>query len=227
MVTNPTSPCRRFRYFAPLLVVGASVALLGCGPIRIAMQARPASRWGEVTSHPVAVALFIDPDLEKVECQTRTPVGTTRIDCQFQLGEALTQTVENAVRAAYPQQRRVDACRCSDTPILICARLAAPPSIEVRWVQYLWTVGGGSTANLALRIDTTDCGSGVTTPHVITGYGSEDRQEAMANYPGEEEFLPAIDAALSEISVGLDRLLAGLTPEPNTQLPESKERSVR
>lgn len=199
---------------------------IGCSNPRIAIRAVPASRFGVVASQPITATLFVDPGLRTSQVDSTVNAGLARLQCTFELGEALEKTVENAVRAAYPQTRRIEPCRCNDAALLLCVRLAQPPNIHVRWVQRMFTVGGGSTVSLALRIDATDCRSGASHSQVVIGYGSVDREESFANYPGEEEFRPAVDTALAEISFKLDRFLAGLTPPPESTTTQDQEGST-
>lgn len=195
-------------------VAALSALAMGCaGTVRVT----PASPDAVPRGTPVqrAVSLYIDPEIERLRSSATTPsgdIGLGDITVEFDLGPAMAGTIRAAARQAFAEVRGVTARECAEgTAMLFAASLPTPPHIQIHWRGQTPRVGGGTNAELAVRITPQRCGAGAPLPSAVArGEGRAERMRLMGNWPSEEDFQPGIDMALRDLQANLTALFADM-----------------
>lgn len=201
------------------LVLAAAVAALsaiatGCaGTVRvtpaspdIVLRGAPAER---------SVSLYIDPEIERLRSSSTTPsgdIGLGDITVEFDLGSAMAGTIRTSARQAFAEVKDVAVRECAEgTAVLFAASLPAPPHIQIHWRGQTPRVGGGTNAELAVRITPQRCGAGASLQSAVArGEGRSERMRFAGNWPSEEDFQPGIDMALRDLQVNLTALFTDM-----------------
>jgi hypothetical protein len=198
-----------WRSFA-LLVAGFAT---GCTS-HVTVQARAARSQLSPAPRAASIALRIAPDIAAT--RATVPIGSedpADYSVTFDLGAALVDTIATAAAEEFATVRRTDsqACPANGTPVITVA-LAAPPSLQTRWVEVQRGVGGGTAAEFALRLDAPPCAGRPPRARVVTGFGAADSFSRLANRPGEEDFRLGVEAALTDLANQLRVAFRDLAP---------------
>jgi hypothetical protein len=205
---------------------------IGCGGtalIHVVPEAASLNSPSQV--QPVSVALRIDNEVARYTTTERTyasakqPAGSgyTTIEVTYDMGAALAQTIESAVRRHFRETQRTEGRNCPPkAEAFIDVKFAKPPEISVRWVTGMVREGGGAAVELTADVAAQRCDGRTVWRRVVQGYGSEQRTEGgfLWNNPAARQFEPAAKAALLDLARNLDTALskADLTalqgPEP-------------
>jgi hypothetical protein len=106
-----------------------------------------------------SLALYIDPAVAtcRHHIAKQVDLGDT-LNVDFDVGEALAQTIAEVVQAHFRTVHSVSADACSsDTEAVLVVRFAKEPYFATQWVEHLFTLGGGTTAEIALAVAARRC----------------------------------------------------------------------
>jgi len=167
------------------------------------------------------VSLFIDPAIARTEVLAKTPsgdVGLGDLSVKFELGPALVDTIRGAAQATFPTAQVVEAPSCAPrTEALVEASLPAAPYVQVNWRDETPRVGGGTVAEIIVRVIDRDCAGREMARAVAYGDGRNENLQIGANWPGEDDFRPGIERALDDLRFNLTELfrdMRGTEKEP-------------
>ncbi len=146
-----------------LLLVLAAVPLLiaACSTARVRVAPEAPLLAGRPTTRPLDIALYIDPQVTTFQHVARTfpfaaGSGYGAVEVTFDLGSALSTTVETAVRRHFREVQRAAACS-PEADGLVSVGFAKHPAIDIRWTQRMASEGGGATVELALALTARRC----------------------------------------------------------------------
>lgn len=192
----------------------ASVLAVGCaGTVRVTPES-PVSAPREAQTQ-VPVSLYIDPAIERLHPSATTPsgdLGLGDITAEFDLGPALANTIRHSAGEVFARVKDVGALACAEgTAVLFAASLPTPPYIQIHWRGQTPRVGGGTIAEVSVRIALQPCdGSRSLQSAVARGAGRSERLQVAANWPSEDDFQPGIDMALRDLQMHLVRLFSDM-----------------
>lgn len=195
-------------------VTALSVIAMGCaGTVRVTPASPDAAPLAAPTQR--SISLYIDPAIEQLRVQSTTPsgdIGLGDITVEFDLGSAMAGTIRTSARQAFAEVRDVAARACADgTAVLFAASMPAPPHIQIHWRGETPRVGGGTNAQLAVRITPQRCDADAPLQSAVArGEGRSERMRFAGNWPSEEDFQPGIDAALRDLQANLTALFTDM-----------------
>lgn len=194
--------------------VGISMIALGCaGSLRV-VPTLPSSAAHSPPAR-ASVSLYIDPEIERLRSQVTTPsgdIGLGDITVEFDLGAALAGTIRGAARQTFATVHDVSGPACADgTAAVLAASLPAPPHMQIHWRGQTPRVGGGTIAEISVRITPQRCDGGAPLQSALArGTGRAERMQIVGNWPSEDDFQPGIDQALDDLQVNLVTLFADM-----------------
>lgn len=194
----------------PIAVMFAGV--LGCaGTVSVRPHPPVGSFHGDRSGR---VSLHLDPAMRSSRVVSRSPtgdVGLGDVTVDFDLGESLARTIESSAGAVFAAVEPVDAPVCgSGSNALLLVSLAAPPYAQVHWRDQTPRVGGGTIAEIIVRVVYQDCSGGEVARAVAYGFGDEENMQSGANWPNEADFSLGIERALANLSLNLVDLFADI-----------------
>jgi len=179
---------------------------------------------GEVKSD-LGIALHVVPSLKEYRWAATKHLGLgDTLHVEYDLGPGLEEAVADVVGRLFREVHEVDSKACSaGLGRVLVVEFAKPPEIDIRWVDHVFTVGGGSTIDLALAVTGRSCNGHELWRRVVTGYASHDYTEAFYNWPDGAEFRPAAEQALRDVSSHLRVALRGVSAAEWGEAGEGKE----
>lgn len=195
--------------------LAAALLLVGCSS-HVAVTATGARSVLTPSPRPGAVALFIDPVIASTRVEV--PIGSedpADESVSFDLGAGLVATIEGAAQGEFATVHPAAAAQCAtaDTPVITVA-LAAPPSLQTRWIDDSQRgTGGGTAAEFALLVTALPCGGRPRRARVATGFGAADHFSRFANLPGAEDFALGVETALQDLANNLRVAFRDVAPE--------------
>jgi hypothetical protein len=221
-----------------VVMIGTAIAGIGCTttvrvvptgpspPVYYDAERVPVARQ---PPHQTTVGLYVDPTVKTYVHRTRfkgsvfTNFDSDTIDVDFEIGPTINVAVENSVRAQLPKVKVLQSPECSEgTNSFLVVEFATEPYLEIRWLNRLFTRGGGATAELVLNIRAKECDGREIWRRVVVGYGSADEMAVnwWSTSPTEAQFRPAVDAAVADL---VRNLPAALSTADWNRYPPAKE----
>ncbi len=140
-------------------------------------------------------------------------VGLGEISVDFELGQALVETIQRSAQTVFPHVEIVDAQACApNTGILLDASLATAPYVQIHWRDETPRVGGGTIVEFIVRMVLRDCTGTEIARSVAYGFGREENLQTGANWPGEDNFRPGAERALENLKMNLTDLFRDIVP---------------
>jgi hypothetical protein len=206
--------CWRASALMRVAVVAGSIALAGCTE-HVLVRPDASPLLGGTHVRPLKVDLNIDPQVASFQTVARTSTlfaGTgfhTALEVTFEIGPALAETIDRAVRGHFQEVHRTQVLECgSGTDGVIAVAFAKPPSVGIRWVQHMFGAGGGATAELAVSVVVRRCDGTIVWRGVAQGFGSADVVKLLKINDKAQCFQPALHQALAELARTLNADLA-------------------
>lgn len=186
----------------------------GCaGTLRVKPALPPVVTLQDGPSH-MPVSLYLDPEIEHLQTRVTTPsgdIGLGDITVEFDLGSAVAGTIRNSARQAFANVKEVAALACAEqSAILFTASLPTPPYIQIHWRDETPRVGGGTVAELSVRITPRSCDGTLLPSAVARGSGAAENLQTAGNWPTDDDFQPGIDMALHNLQMNLADLFVDL-----------------
>ncbi len=190
-----------------------AVATVGCaGTVRV--KPLPVASSAAAPRAASRVSLYLASGLDKVEVVSKSPSGDAGlgdITVKFDLGPGIAGAIRDAARMTFSSTELVATPTCADhTSALFEAALVTAPYVQVHWRDETPRVGGGSIAEIVVRVIRRDCNGRELARAVAYGLGRNENMQVGGNWPSEDDFRPGVERALSDLESNMLALFADM-----------------